>query len=206
VDASQPLQNTHGLLLEALRHREQEIFNYLAILGPALAGFAWILYANQPYNRVWIGLFLFSCASVLLLLLFGAIYSLMLGYNYRYITLELAKIEYILGMTETMLEGWPKVPEAFRRYAWGSIPVCLPPEIIKVFWAAFVAGIAGVMLTACLWMPTFLVYAVVLGVGAASLAVGGILYPIWLGYKLNNLCSRESKEAWDSAKKSLVAS
>ncbi len=43
-------------------------------------------------------------------------YSLMLGYHYRYITLQLAKIEYILGMKDAMLKGWPKVPEDFDRY------------------------------------------------------------------------------------------
>jgi len=36
-------ESMHGALLEALRHREQEIFSYLAILVPALGGFLWLL-------------------------------------------------------------------------------------------------------------------------------------------------------------------
>jgi len=36
-------ETMHGALLEALRHREQEIFSYLAILVPALGGFLWLL-------------------------------------------------------------------------------------------------------------------------------------------------------------------
>jgi hypothetical protein len=42
-DAADVLKSMHGALLEALRHREQEIFSYLAILVPALAGFVWLL-------------------------------------------------------------------------------------------------------------------------------------------------------------------
>jgi hypothetical protein len=43
------LESMHKLLLEALRHREQEIVRYLAILGPALGGFVWLL------HWVWLG-------------------------------------------------------------------------------------------------------------------------------------------------------
>jgi hypothetical protein len=206
MDASQPLEKMHGLLLEALRHRKQEIFNYLAILGPALAGFAWLLYADdQAANKpVGVGLFLFGTASALSLLFFGAVYSLMLGYNYRYITLQLAKIEYILNMKEAMLEGWPKLPQAFGRYKWCAIPVCTPPEIIKVFWAAFLAGLGGVMLTAWFWKPHHCsVYAVVLGVGIPYFVGGGILCPVYLGSKLNKLRLKESEELWKRIKESL---
>jgi len=37
------LENMHKTFLEALRHREQEILRYIAILAPALAGFIWLL-------------------------------------------------------------------------------------------------------------------------------------------------------------------
>ena len=76
-----PLEGIHKQLLEALRHREQEIFHYLAILAPALGGFVWLLYKGvNPF------LFAVGTLGVLLLLLLGALYSLALGYNYRYIT------------------------------------------------------------------------------------------------------------------------
>jgi hypothetical protein len=202
VKAAEPLEKMHGMLLEALRHREQEIFNYLAILGPALAGFAGILYKDQT-RGVTTGLFLFGTASVLSLLFFGAVYSLMLGYNYRYITLQLAKIEYILSMTDAMLKKWPKLPEDFDRYKCFSIWVCTPPEIVKVFWEAFLAGIVGVVVTACLWRRECLVYAFASSLGAVFLIPGGILLPIWLGCKLHALRDQETKEDWIAAKKSL---
>lgn len=202
MKAAEPLEKMHGLLLEALRHREQEIFNYLAILGPALAGFAGILYKDQT-KGVSIGLFLFGTVSVLSLLFFGAVYSLMLGYNYRYITLQLAKIEYVLGMTEAMLTKWPKIPEDFDTYKCCSIWVCTPPEIIKVFWEAFLAGIAGVVVTACFWRPECLVYALASSFGAVFLVLGGILCPIWLGCKLHGLRDGETIGGWNTTKKSL---
>lgn len=46
------LQNTHKLLLEALRHREQEIFRYLGILVPTFGGFIWLLHAKGASEGV----------------------------------------------------------------------------------------------------------------------------------------------------------
>ncbi len=43
TEGKQAVQNMHQAFLEALRHREQEILRYLAILGPALGGFIWLL-------------------------------------------------------------------------------------------------------------------------------------------------------------------
>jgi hypothetical protein len=40
----------HKALLEALRHREQEILRYLAFVGPALAGFIWLLSLEYEKN------------------------------------------------------------------------------------------------------------------------------------------------------------
>ena len=85
------LENMHKLLLQALRHREQEIVRYLAILGPALGGFAWLLYWSKDGVNLTVG-----TMGVLFLLFLGAIYSLALGYNYRCIVLELAKLEAVL--------------------------------------------------------------------------------------------------------------
>src|SRR5260370_38671296 len=140
----------HGLLLEALRHREQELFSYLAILGPALGGFVWLLLKYRGATSA--GIFVVGAIGVQLLLLLGALYALTLGYNYRYITLELAKIEHELGIARSMLSGWPRSPEEFeRRYRLrffsqprsGGIPWCTPPEVIKIFWQAFLVAIVG---------------------------------------------------------------
>ena len=95
------LGGMHRLFLEALRHREQEIFHYLAILGPALGGFGWILY-NRIGRQVE---FAVGTIFVIALLLLGALYSLALGYNYRYIVLELAKLETVLKIKDAMLLG-----------------------------------------------------------------------------------------------------
>jgi len=187
------LEAVHKLLLEALRHREQEIIRYLAILGPALGGFMWLLLSDKGD----VGVFTVGTIAVLLLLLLGAIYSLALGYNYRYILLQLAKLETALQITDAMLEGWPRSPEDFlRRYKlWGK-PWCTPPEVIKVFWVAFLVGILGVMVAACLFAPKALVLALVPPTSVVCLLFG-LLLPFWYGQKLRKQCEEEQERgAW----------
>lgn len=132
------LKEMHKTFLEALRQREQEIFSYLTTLGLAFGGFGWLLVQETskepPSSKT---PFVFGTVGVLLLLGLGALYSLSLGYNYRYLTFQLAKIESTLKIKNAMLDGWPRSVADFQRYArW-----CEPPEIIKVFWYAFTLGI-----------------------------------------------------------------
>ena len=184
------LEDFHGLLLEALRSREQEIFHYLAILGPALAGFGWLL-----YKQVRVELFIFGTIGVLLLLLLGAVYSLALGYNFRYITLELAKLEKILGVEKAMLVGWPKSREKFLEpeFKW-----CKPPEVIAVFWYAFLVGIALTTITAIVHLcQRKLDCLEIIGLAAMVLVIGstcflmGLSFPKCYARKINHLAEQE---------------
>lgn len=183
------LENMHNLLLEALRHREQEIVRYLAILGPALGGFVWLLHSGSDKTNE----FAVGTVGVLFLLLLGAIYSLALGYNYRYITLELAKLESLLGIRSAMLEGWPRCPKDFitRYRLCCRIPWCTPPEVIKVFWLAFLAGIIGVMITAYIFK---LEAHTITTAGVICLFIG-LLSPIHFGKKLHKKIKKEL-ESW----------
>ncbi|MDD5129824.1 MAG: hypothetical protein PHS66_02065 [Candidatus Omnitrophica bacterium] len=195
------LENMHKLFLEALRHREQEIFHYLAILGPALVGFGWILYYREGRAVE------FACVTivVLALLLLGAIYSLALGYNYRYIVLELAKLEAVLKIKNAMLVGWPRSREEFLlRYRFlRYIPWCTPPEIIKVFWWAFLVAIILVMMIAYKLNHSY--NNLMLGFGLLCLVLGSFLFPIYFGRKLRKNCKQEP-EAWiEESTKSKIA-
>src|SRR3989338_3054839 len=141
------LMNMHQIFLETLRHREQEIFQYLAILGPALGGFGWLLFNRTGHEEE----FVYGTFGVIALLFLCAVYSLTLGYNFRYIILQLAKLEIFLDIKNVMLAGWPRDRRDFLKYKlFGFIPYCVPPEIIKVFWLAFLGGIALVTITAWL--------------------------------------------------------
>lgn len=188
------LASVHKLLLEALRHREQEILRYLAILGPAIGGFVWLISLESIRTSV----FTVGTVGVLLSLLLGAIYSLALGYNYRYITLMLAKLETLLHIKDAMLKGWPRSRAEFldRYKRLCSIPWCTPPEVIKVFWWAFLVGIIGVTLAASVCKPEVQVVAVVIPVGAICWLVG-FLSPIYFGRKLRRQCEQEP-EKWDA--------
>ena len=144
MEGEEALEKMHELLLGALRSRELEIFKYLTILGPALAGFGWLFYQDSalayqtPPRAIGPGLFIAVTVSVVLLLLLGAVYSLTLGCNYRYITLELAKLESQLSIKRAMLRQWPKSPEMFvEKYSALCFPWCTPPAVIQVFWYAF---------------------------------------------------------------------
>jgi len=203
------LTNTHQLLLDALRHREQEIFRYLAILGPAVGGFVWLLHAGSAVELTTdatgesvtthvldTGVFVVGTVSVLLLLLLGAVYSLALGYNYRYVTLQLAKLEAKFGIQEYMLKGWPRCRQDFldRYKILCSKPWCTPPEIIKVFWWAFLGGIVGVASAACICRPDTMVLCVVVPVGLVA-SIIGLRAPLWFGQKLHDKCLAEP-ESW----------
>ena len=192
INSNAILENMHKLYLEALRYREQEIFRYLAIIGPALGGFVWLLHSGIQKSVLTVG-----TIGVQLLLLLGAIYSLALGYNYRYIVLQLAKLEAYLNLMDIILVSWPRSKQNFldRYKLFCKIPWCTPPEIIKVFWWAFLIGILLVTITASIVKYNNLVLWLVILMGIVSLLIG-LLLPIWFGYKLRKLCSNEP-ETWD---------
>jgi len=146
----QALLSMHNTFLDALRHREQDIVQFLGILGPALGGFVWLLGSDLEKNPL---RFAAGTYGVLLVLLMGAFYSLALGYNYRYLTLQLAKLEAddTLDLRKSILEHWPRrVVDFERKSRWGFIPWSTPPGIIKVFWVAFLLCIVGVTISASL--------------------------------------------------------
>lgn len=188
------LESMHKLLLEALRHREQEIVRYLVILGPTLGGFIWLIYSGSENTKA----FIIGTVGVNFLLLLGTLYSLSLGYNYRHIVLELAKIEAVLGIKNAMLEGWPRSPADFldRYRIFNHLPWCTPPEVIKVFWIAFLVGIIGVTVTACIYKPDITLFKIVIPSGVACLILG-LFSPIWFGWKLHNKCRQEPKD-WNT--------
>jgi cytochrome bd-type quinol oxidase subunit 2 len=187
------LEQMHGSLIDALRSREQEIFLYLAILGPALGGFAWLVYEAGTGKTLSAALFSFGTLSALLVLLLGAGYSITLGYNYRYVLLELAKIERVLGIRDAMLVGWPKKREDFyKRF-------CKPPEIIQVFWIAFLVGIIYVTVVAtaylaCRKQHNYCWGAFTFLAGIVCFCIG-LLSSKHYGCRLTNLAKMEP-EAW----------
>jgi len=266
------LDGMHKLFLEALRHREQEIFHYLAILVPALGGFLWLLHfsntekpaANAPQQAIvqpvvvqvnqfssgqggttqpaviqpptakpavsqpgtmtpstsgelTTSVFVTGTIGVLLLLLLGAVYSLALGYNYRYITVQLAKIESKVGIKPYMLEGWARsrrqflaryrlsqsIPRCVRRWAFGgfrrrsictwlhNVAWCTPPEIIKVFWWAFLLAMIGVAVAASVVRPAAMFGAILTLV--VALAFAWLYAPYRYGKKLRRQCAQEPK-------------
>lgn len=181
------LENMHHLFLEALRHREQEVLRYVAILVPAVGGFLWLMTTATiaPFA------FAVGVCSVILLLLLGAVYSLALGYNYRYITLQLAKLEAKFGIHDYMLEGWPCSPEAFmNRYRLLGRPWCAPPEVIKVFWWAFMTGIVGATVVACIHQSEAVVLSLVILCGTICLLVS-LAGPWYYGRKLAKRAEEE---------------
>jgi hypothetical protein len=195
-------------LLEALRHREQEILRYLALLLTAVGGFLWLMTGERKDNPL---VFFVGTMGVVLLLFLGALYALALGYNYRYLTLQLAKLESRLKIGDAILVGWPRNKAAFsKRYG----KRCYPPGIIKIFWAAFVTGIPVVTVIAVLLLLAGAAHSLVsvghgavaeaawkalFGLAAAEilLVIGVVCFvlaldaPIWYGNKMSILLSEE---------------
>ena len=191
-------QNLHKMLLEALRHREEQIIRFIAILAPALGGFTWLLQLddNKSANLYAFG---FGTIGVLFLLTVGAIYSVALGYNYRCITLQVSKLEAALNIREFVLNGWPQKPCDFQKQ------YCVPPETIKVFWWAFNIGIIAVATAAIIrvrtgnWANSAYPWVIAILVIASVCEAGGWLMPIFYGAKLKKLYEKEPVE-WKPVK------
>ncbi|MFB3894514.1 MAG: hypothetical protein ACE15C_21135 [Phycisphaerae bacterium] len=193
----------HQLFLEALRHREQEVFHYLAILGPALGGFVWLA-TKYPKD---ITAVTFCVAAIALegLLVLGAWYCAALGYNYRCITMLLSKEEKALGLTSAALESWADAPGTLgdrttlghyfgwvRGWAWlSNRPWCFPPELVVVFWWAFLvctAFLTVATVAICDWgWPVG--FTVICGVSAFILS---IVAPWHFGKKLRSVRDQEA--------------
>ena len=150
-DQRKAIENMHKTFLEALRHREQEILKYIALLAPVLAGFIWLLKVDLSSEN---GPFIFTAGTlgVLFLLTVGAFYSLALGYNFRYVTLQLAKMEsdYCLNIKKFILESWLRTAKQWEdEYEKRK---CLPPEIINVFFWSFIIATFLIAIMAVLFL------------------------------------------------------
>jgi hypothetical protein len=124
----------------------------------------------------------------MLALFLGVCYSMVLGYNFRYITLALAKIEAILELDDCVPIGWPRKPGRFidksRKY---RLPFLLPPEIIKFFG---LASFTGLLLVGVGW-TVVQGYDALITIGTAILAVVSLSVPMIFGWKFIRLCEAE---------------
>ena len=133
-----------------------------------------------------------------LALYLGAIYCTVLGYNYRYITLQVAKLECALQLDTYVLKDWPRRPEHFiektekkdrKKFRYRL----KPPEVIAVFYWACLTGMLAVMfamavLVKCSWgwkIAGALVDAVLLALGW--------YWPYCYGGKFVKLCEAEPR-------------
>ena len=239
------LEETHTRYLDALRHREQDILQYLVIFVPAIAVFGWVLHETHGKG------FEFLCGSVVttVLLLLGAVYSWALGYNYRYVVFALVKFEKLLDIRKAMPVEWQRLPDDFlgspdyfkdkfseeftfqglMKGFWKNVKFFCkeiriffglqepdrgspqkfhhePPEMIYVFWLAFI-----VLIVAVTGMATYKFFSVmdpnnywncktVLGKGMVVLVgVTCFLWGVWwvpqyFGKKLYAFYEKEKKQ------------
>ncbi|MHC4632121.1 MAG: hypothetical protein ACYS9C_12775 [Planctomycetota bacterium] len=199
------LVNMHKTLLEALIHREQDIFRFLAILAPALGGFTWLIRFDSGCEGKSFA-FIVGTAGVLLLLLTGAVYSLALGYNFRKITFQLSKMEsgLCLDISQYILNKW-KVEKVGLLKEYGTY--CTPPEIIKVFWLAFILAIIGVTLSAYMWVSNnnsdYVVeeFDSLLIVWGVFCLIISLIAPFYYGCEIKKLACKEPN-SWEKEEKS----
>lgn len=177
------LGDFHRLMLEALRQREQDVIRYIAILAPALGGYVWLLKDYGTNTTVFVA----GTLGVIFLLFVGAVYTVALGYNFRYITLQLAKLETLLGIQPIILRGWPRNARVFSK-KYGRF--CKPPEIIMIFWLAFLSATAGVTISAATHVKDLRCIVMAGGIWAFTLA---LFSPIHFGSKILEKCTKEPK-------------
>lgn len=195
-DQRMAVENMHKTFLEALRHREQEILRFIIILAPALGGFIWLLNLESK-NETFI--FTVGTLGILFLLLVGAVYSLALGYNFRYVTLQIAKMEsdYCLNIKEFIINSWERTADEWaKKY---KKKRCFPPEIIKVFWLSFIIAKALIVLAATFFLHTKCEnmtrqICMIISGGLFCIVIAALFAPIYYGWKLYNICDGEKKE------------
>ena len=138
--------NMHQSLLNALRQREADIIKFLAILGPALAGFVWLLIKTKPADYAFVA----GTIGVQAILAVGAIYAVALGYNFRSILFQMKRIEYSTGLSKYIINDWNTyyTNQKDTRFVKQKVTGC-PPEIIKVFWLAFLVILIVITGLAC---------------------------------------------------------
>lgn len=187
------IENLHKSLLDSLRQREQEILQYIAILAPALGGFIWLL--AEFYERGNAFVFLIGTVGIVFFLLVGAIYSIALGYSHQCFILQLTKIEKesCLNIQQHILKAWPKNAKDVSEKCLLKIPWCMPPEVIKVFWAGFVvaiSGITGVSVYICCVQKVDGCWILLLS-GLLAFTLALLAAPIWFGCKIQKVCENE---------------
>lgn len=195
-DQRTAVENMHKTLLEALRHREQEILRFIVILAPALGGFIWLLNLESK-NETFI--FTVGTLGILFLLLVGAVYSLALGYNFRYVTFQISKMEsdYCLNIKEFMLNSWERTADKWaEKY---KNKRCFPPEIIKVFWLSFVIAKVLIVLAATFFLHTkcenmMRQICMIISGGLFCIVIAALIAPFYYGSKLYEICDTERKE------------
>ena len=196
----------HKLFLEALRHREQEVLKYLVIIGPALGGFVWL--SSKYPKDIDIGTFCMASIGLMSVLLLGASYCIALGYNYRIITFQIAKEERNMGTLGKVLDAWPRTlddwfertklghyfpfPKQYRDSKMSEWAWCFPPEIICVFWYAFLVGIVYMTVATCILSTSVSATLTMAVLGFLFLCVS-LLTPHIYGRKLRNVCQKEKK-------------
>ncbi len=181
---SNPLEILYDNLLKALGHREQEVFRYLALVAPAIGGFIWL--ASVPPQKT--GLFIVASLGLQLILVLGASYCIALSYHYRYMLAQIRKIEDALKISNHIIPFWKRTKtQSIKKARLGCMPWCSPPEVIKVFWYAFLMLIVLLSVGICLTKPVCLVICVTVVFGTLSLLFGWIVVPVLYGCKLQNV-------------------
>ncbi len=155
---------------------------------------------------------LFCVASVALslLLFLGSLYTLALGYNYRYLTLLVAKIECLIGVEPYVLRCWPRHPRKFiencrvacKDGRLRKIPLVrkhlplgylLPPEIIKCYFFGCTGGIAFFAIVTCLLTESSCPSRTALAIEWTAFGFA-LLAPFHYGAKFIHMCEGEEKD------------
>ena len=187
------LLNMQQQYLEALRNREREAVQFIVLLASALGGFAWALKLVPDLKDNLLS-FVAISVGVLILLMLGAAHSLALGYNYRYLILQLRKVETALSVKQYVLRAWDKPISCSSETDQACEDKFTPPEIIKQFWIAYLWGIVLVTLATFFVVYTvnlFLATAIVFW-GVCLLILSAIYIPSVYKKKLNDIKINEA--------------
>ncbi len=169
------------LYLRALRQREDDVVKFLGLLVPALVGYIWLLTKSSEVCEQT----LFSgTVGVIFVLSVGAVFTVALGFNYRYITLQMAKIDVFYSVDKLVLKKWPRKPGDFKMI------FCSPPEILKIYWISYLILILLICCISCLFIDKCSYLCIIFVISFIALLFS-ILLPFYYGCKIQKICELE---------------
>jgi len=136
------IDNFHRITLETYRIRESELLRIIVLIGMPIYGYLWLLIKlinhSIKIDSYWFVILTIACT---ILLAFGAVYLIVLSYNYRNLQYALSKIEKEYTIEKILPPEW-NIINNIDKMKW----LDFLPELYKCIFYFDIVVIIGIMI------------------------------------------------------------